>query len=167
MSLECSECESDARTGHAESCSRHPSNRARTLEESQRALAEVKQNRDYWAAACEEARELRDANAAVVLPLDEQIKQLQSQLAEARAEVEDLSRKNSTFVDEIVTLKAEVERVRKTWAANWQEQKDQVEELRALMADMVRAFEILEPDEIVNSAVLNRMKAALAKGDAE
>lgn len=96
-----------------------------------------------------------------------ELRRLQSELAEARAEVEDLSRKNSSFVDEIVTLKAEVERVRKTWAANWQEQKGQVEELRALMADMVRAFEILEPDEIVNSAVLNRMKAALTKGEAE
>lgn len=37
-------------------------------------------------------------------------------------------------------------------------------ECRSLMADMVRAFEILEPIEIVNSAVLNRMKAALGKG---
>lgn len=65
-------------------------------------------------------------------------------------------------------LVAEVERVRRTWAANWQEQKDradglekQVEELRAAIQQHVekakgRLYQVDTED----------LKAALAKGEA-
>lgn len=108
---------------------------------------------------------------------------LQSELSEARAAqhiAEEEARRRQAdarsaqdaarqLQSERDALKAAVERVRKTWMLNWQEQKDRVEELRAVLADVQPAWchcicMSVQNDD--HSTRCNVMKAALVKGEA-
>jgi chromosome segregation ATPase len=78
----------------------------------EKSLVEMRANRDYWAEQCRLAWIQRDANAAVIAPLDEQIIKLQHELAEARQFYEDCESAGVQTNEMVGKLQAELKEAR-------------------------------------------------------
>lgn len=116
----------------------------------------LKANRDYWAEACKEAQMHRDANAAVVAPLDEQIIALKAENARLNEALA-----TGLMADGLVAvqnLKAEVEEFRRIHVELGRQQqleiechklKAQVQALRLALFSVARDVHEAREDHVI------------------